>query len=112
MRNLHRKKPPAAQLKWLEDLIDHLLRTLAQIIGSLLPGHGDPLTFDGARHFGQFAIVVAAALLLSVPALGCWPAVGAAVALYYLLVFFNALEQRDLDDAAKQQAKRTNQRAK
>ncbi len=38
MRNSHRNKPPAAQLKWLEDYIDALLRTLAQIIGSLLPG--------------------------------------------------------------------------
>ncbi len=38
MRNSHRNKPPAAQLKWLEDCIDALLRTLAQIIGSLLPG--------------------------------------------------------------------------
>ena len=38
MRNSHRRKQPAAQLKWLEDYIDALLRTLAQIIGSLLPG--------------------------------------------------------------------------
>jgi hypothetical protein len=38
MRNSHRNKPRAAQLKWLEDYIDALLRTLAQIIGSLLPG--------------------------------------------------------------------------
>jgi hypothetical protein len=37
MRNSHRNKPPPAQLKWLEDYIDALLRTLAQIIGSLLP---------------------------------------------------------------------------
>jgi hypothetical protein len=70
------------------------------------------VTFDGAKHFGHVAIVIVAATLLSVPALGCWPVVGAAVALYYLLVFFNALEQRDLDDAAKQQGNRTNQRAK
>jgi hypothetical protein len=38
MRNSHRNKPPEAQLNWLEDYIDALLRTLAQIIGSLLPG--------------------------------------------------------------------------
>jgi hypothetical protein len=38
MYNMDRNKPPAAQLKWLEDYIDALLRTLAQIIGSLLPG--------------------------------------------------------------------------
>mgnify|MGYP001340750507 CR=1 FL=1 len=38
MRKTQRTKPPTAQLKWLEDLIDHLLQTLAQIIGSLLPG--------------------------------------------------------------------------
>jgi len=68
--------------------------------------------FDGARHFGHVAIVVAAAMLLSVPALGCWPAVGAAVGLYYLLVFYNALEQRDLDDSAKQQGTGTRPRRK
>jgi hypothetical protein len=38
MRNSHRHKPPTAQLKWLEDIIDALLQTLARIIGSLLPG--------------------------------------------------------------------------
>lgn len=70
------------------------------------------MPFDGAKHFGHVAIVIAAATLLSVPAAGCWPVVGAAVALYYLLVFYNALEQRDLDDAAKQHGNRTNQRAK
>ena len=70
------------------------------------------MAFDGARHFGYVAIVIAGALLLSVPALGCWPVVGAAIGLYYLLVFFNALEQRDLDDSAKQQPTQTNQRRK
>ena len=70
------------------------------------------MTFDGAKHYSHVAIVIVGAMLLSVPALGCWPLVGAAVALYYLLVFFNALEQRDLGDAAKQQGNRTNQRAK
>ena len=70
------------------------------------------MPFDGARHFGHVTIVVAVAMLLSVPALGCWPAVGAAVGLYYLLVFYNALEQRDLDDSAKQQPTRTNRRRK
>lgn len=38
MRKPHRNKPLTAQLKWLEDIIDGLLKTLAQIIGSLLPG--------------------------------------------------------------------------
>lgn len=38
MRHSHRNKAPTAQLKWLEDFIDALLQTLAQIIGSLLPG--------------------------------------------------------------------------
>jgi hypothetical protein len=67
--------------------------------------------FDGAKHFGYIAIIIAGATLLSVPALGCWPAIGAAVALYYLLSFFNALEQRDLDDAMPKPT-RTNQRRK
>ena len=70
------------------------------------------MVFDGARHFGYVAIVIAGAMLLSVPAAGCWPVVGAAIGLYYLLVFFNALEQRDLDDSAKQQPTQTNQRRK
>ena len=38
MRNSHRNKSPAAQLRWLEDFIDAWLQTLAQLIGSLLPG--------------------------------------------------------------------------
>ena len=67
------------------------------------------MAFDGARHFGHVALVIAGATLLSVPALGCWPVVGAAVGLYFLLAFFNALEQRDLDDSEKQQPTRTNQ---
>ena len=70
------------------------------------------MPFDGARHFVHVAIIVAVAMLLSVPALGCWPAVGAAVGLYYLMVFYNALEQRDLDDSAKQNPRQTNQRRK
>jgi hypothetical protein len=57
------------------------------------------MAFDGARHFGHIALIIAGATLLSLPALGCWPVVGAVVALYYLLAFYNALEQRDLDDA-------------
>lgn len=73
---------------------------------------GDLVPFDGARHFGRVTMVVLAALLLSVPALGCWPAVGAALGLYYLLVFFNALEQRDLDDSAQRQRTRTQPRRK
>lgn len=68
------------------------------------------MNFDGAKHFGHVAIVIVAATLLSVPALGCWPVVGAAVGLYFLLVFYNALEQRDLDDTARQQNKTRNQR--
>jgi hypothetical protein len=70
------------------------------------------MPFDGARHFGYVAIIMVAATLLSVPALGCWPAVGAAVGLYYLLVFFNALEQRDLDDSATPPRAGTNRRRK
>ena len=68
------------------------------------------MPFDGARHLGHVAIVIAVAMLLSMPTLGCWPTLGAAVGLYYLLVFFNALEQRDLDESAKQQPTRTNLR--
>lgn len=62
------------------------------------------MNFDGAKHFGYVASVIAAGTLLSIPALGCWPVAGAAVALYYLLVFFNALEQRDINDATRQQS--------
>jgi len=70
------------------------------------------MAFDGAKHFGYVAIIITGATLLSVPALGCWPVVGAVVALYYLLAFYNALEQRDLDDSAKQQPTHANQRRK
>jgi hypothetical protein len=70
------------------------------------------VAFDGAKHFGYVAIVIAGATLLSVPALGCWPVVGAAVGLYFLLTFFNALEQRDLDDSAMPKSTHSNQRRK
>lgn len=56
------------------------------------------MPFDGARHFGHVAIIIVAATLLSAPAAGWWGVLGAAVALYYLLSFFNALERRDLVD--------------
>ena len=61
------------------------------------------MAFDGARHFGHVAIVIAAATLLSVPQVGCWPVLSAAVALYFLLAFFNALEKRDLLDERRSQ---------
>ena len=61
------------------------------------------MPFDGARHFGQVAIVIAAGTLLAAPAVGWWGLLGAVVALYYLLSFFNALEKRDLVDEARHQ---------
>jgi hypothetical protein len=64
------------------------------------------MPFDGARHFGQVAIVIGAAMLLAAPAVGWWGVLGAVVALYYLLSFFNALEKRDLVDEARQQQQR------
>ena len=66
------------------------------------------MPFDGARHFGHVAIVVVAATLLSAPAVGWWGVLAAAVALYYLLSFFNALEKRDLveEDRRHQNRKR------
>lgn len=64
------------------------------------------MPFDGARHFGQVAIVIVAAMLLAAPAVGWWGVLGAVVALYYLLSFFNALEKRDLVDEARQQQQR------
>jgi hypothetical protein len=59
------------------------------------------MPFDGARHFGQVAIVIGVAILLAAPAVGWWGLLGAVVALYYLLSFFNALEKRDLIDEAR-----------
>ena len=56
------------------------------------------MPFDSARQFGHVAIVIVAATLLSAPAVGWWGVLAAAVALYYLLSFFNALERRDLAD--------------
>lgn len=68
------------------------------------------MPFDGARHFGQVAIVIAAATLLAAPAVGWWGVLGAVVALYYLLSFFNALEKRDLVDEARCQQERARRR--
>ncbi|WP_254508147.1 hypothetical protein [Anatilimnocola floriformis] len=64
------------------------------------------MPFHGARHFGQVAIVIAVATLLSIPAVGIWGVIGAAVALYYLLSFYNALEKRDLIDADLSRSRR------
>ncbi len=64
------------------------------------------MPFDGARHFGHVAIVIVAATLLSAPAIGWWGVLAAAVALYYLLSFFNALEKRDLSDEDRRQQNR------
>ena len=66
------------------------------------------MPFDGARHFGHVAIVIVAATLLSAPAVGWWGMLAAAIALYYLLSFFNALEKRDLveEDRRHQNRKR------
>lgn len=59
------------------------------------------MAFDGARHFEQVAVVIAAATLLSMPIVGCWPVLSAGVALYLLLAFYNALEKRDLKDESR-----------
>ena len=64
------------------------------------------MPFDGARHFGHEAIVIVAAAFLSAPAVGWWGVLGAAVALYYLLSFFNALERRDLVDEGRRHQNR------
>jgi len=64
------------------------------------------MPFDGARHFGQVAIVIAAATLFAAPAIGWLGVLGAIVALYYLLSFYNALEKRDLVDKAQHQQER------
>ncbi len=68
------------------------------------------MPFDGARHFGQVAIVIAAATLLASPAIGWWGVLGSVVALYYLLSFFNALEKRDLVDPSRCQQQRARRR--
>ena len=68
------------------------------------------MPFDGARHFGNVAIVIVAGILLSAPAIGWWGVLAAAVALYYLLSFFNALEKRDLDEEDWRQQKRKRDR--
>ncbi len=54
--------------------------------------------FDGARHFGFIAFVVLGSALICTPYLGCSGWMPAAVVLYFSLVFFNRLEERDLRD--------------
>jgi predicted PurR-regulated permease PerM len=56
------------------------------------------VAFDAARHYGQFALLVIAACVISAPHLGCWPFVSAMIALYFLLPLYNSLERRDLID--------------
>jgi hypothetical protein len=54
--------------------------------------------FDGAKHFGFVSFVVLGSALLCTPYLGCWGWLPAAMTLYFALVFFNRLEERDLMD--------------
>lgn len=64
------------------------------------------MPFDGARHLGHVAAVIFVAILLSWSSVGCWSVLAAAIALYYLLSFYNALERRDLDDLQESQRRR------
>lgn len=64
------------------------------------------MPFDGARHLGQMAAVIFVAILLSWSSVGCWSVLAGAIALYYLLAFYNALERRDLDDLQESQRRR------
>ena len=68
------------------------------------------MAFDGARHFGHVTIVIVVGTLLSAPAIGWWGVLAAAVALYYLLSFFNALEKRYLDEEDRRQQVRKRDR--
>lgn len=54
--------------------------------------------FDGAKHFGFVAFVALGSALICTPYLGCCGWVPAVVVLYFTLVFFNQLEERDLRD--------------
>jgi hypothetical protein len=56
------------------------------------------MAFNAARRYGEFMIVAVAAALLSTPFVGCWPLLAVAIAGYFVLVFFNRLEERDLCD--------------
>lgn len=56
--------------------------------------------FDGAQVFGYFMLIAVGGAILSYPVTGIWGGVGVVVGLYFLLSFFNALERRDINDAA------------
>jgi hypothetical protein len=65
--------------------------------------------FDGAKVFGAVAAIAVGGCILAPKAVWVWAAIGAAVGLYYLLSFCNALERRDINDAEerrKQKSKR------
>lgn len=54
--------------------------------------------FDGARHFAFVAFVALGSAIICTPYLGCSGWVPAAVTIYFALIYFNALEERDLRD--------------
>lgn len=56
--------------------------------------------FDGAKAFGYLFLVAVGGAILSYRFTGIWGGIGVIVGLYFLLSFFNALERRDITDAA------------
>lgn len=54
--------------------------------------------FDGAKHFGFIAFVAFSSALVCSPYIGCWGWVPAVLTVYFALVLYNRLEERDLRD--------------
>jgi hypothetical protein len=52
-------------------------------------------SFDGARHFGKLAVLFLLSACIAFPYAGCSGLMAVLLALYFLLIFFNALETRD-----------------
>lgn len=66
--------------------------------------------FDGAKHFSFVSFVVLGSALLATPYLGCWAWVPAAIVLYFTLIFYNRLEERDLRDFGASERMRSRRR--
>jgi hypothetical protein len=62
--------------------------------------------FDGARHFSVLATVFLVGALIASPYAGGAGWVGVLIGLYFLLIFFNALEARDLKDQSSGRRRR------
>lgn len=67
------------------------------------------IPFDGASAFGRVMLVLLGAAFVAIPYVGLWLFIPVGIAGYFILMFYNALEARDLRDI-EQDRKRKNRR--